>query len=397
TTKQNEKSQTKTEQKRYVWKLVYTFMLGYEVDFGHMEMISLLSSQKYTEKTVGYIAVSLLLRSGDEMMTLVVNSMRNDLVSHSNPAQTLALATIANLGGRELAEALVPDVQKILLGSGGDTNVRKKAALTMLRFFRETPDAVSHAEWSDRVAALLEEKHLGVVTSVMSLLLGFAGRSPAEYENLAPHVIHLLTRLVVHKITCGTSYRYYGTPSPWLQVKLLKFLQLYPPPPDATQRDMLVKALEEILDKTEVSDSVNKSNADHATLFEAINLIIHHGRDSEPELRAKAMTLLGRFIAVQEPNIRRYLGLETMSRLARLEGNGGIKKHQATVMKSLKDADVSLRRRRALDLLFVMTDRSNATEIVENLMEHLVTSDEAVREEMVLKTAILAEKFCKHL
>ncbi|CAN0575418.1 unnamed protein product, partial [Laminaria digitata] len=37
----------------------------------------------------------------------------------------------------------------------------------------------------------------------------------------------------------------------------------------------------------------------------------------------------------QEPNIR-YLGLEVMSRLARLEGNETAKKHQATVLMSLK-------------------------------------------------------------
>lgn len=42
---------------------------------------------RYSEKNVGYIAVSLLLRSGDHMMTLVINSIRNDLNSHSSPAQ----------------------------------------------------------------------------------------------------------------------------------------------------------------------------------------------------------------------------------------------------------------------------------------------------------------------
>jgi AP-2 complex subunit alpha len=69
---------------RYVWKLVYIFMLGYEVDFGHMEIIALISSGKFSEKNVGYVAVSLLMKSEDEMMTLVVNSVRNDLVSHNN-------------------------------------------------------------------------------------------------------------------------------------------------------------------------------------------------------------------------------------------------------------------------------------------------------------------------
>lgn len=72
---------------RYVWKLCYIHMLGYEVDFGHMEIVALISSPKYSEKIVGYVALSLLLKPGDEFMTLVVNSIRNDLVSPSPPAQ----------------------------------------------------------------------------------------------------------------------------------------------------------------------------------------------------------------------------------------------------------------------------------------------------------------------
>jgi hypothetical protein len=35
-----------------VWKLLYIFMLGYEVDFGHMEALSLISCDKYAEKQV---------------------------------------------------------------------------------------------------------------------------------------------------------------------------------------------------------------------------------------------------------------------------------------------------------------------------------------------------------
>lgn len=45
-------------------------------------------------------------------------------------------------------------------------------------------------------ARLLEHKNLGVVTSVMSLLIGLASKSPGNYEGLVPHVIALLTRLV---------------------------------------------------------------------------------------------------------------------------------------------------------------------------------------------------------
>jgi len=53
------------------------------------------------------------------------------------------------------------------------------------------------------------------------------------------------------------------------------------------------------------------------------------------------LNLLGRFISVKEPNIR-YLGLEAMSRFAQTEmvDSEIIKKHQTTVLISLKDADI---------------------------------------------------------
>jgi AP-2 complex subunit alpha len=67
------------------------------------------------------------------------------------------------------------------------------------------------------MASLLEDKHLGVVTSCVALLLGFATASPADYAVLVPYVVLLLTRLTVHK-ACQRNYLYYDTPNPWLQV-----------------------------------------------------------------------------------------------------------------------------------------------------------------------------------
>jgi AP-2 complex subunit alpha len=68
------------------------------------------------------------------------------------------------------------------------------------------------------MASLLEDKHLGVVTSCVALLLGFATASPTDYTVLVPYVVLLLTRLTVHK-ACQRNYLYYDTPNPWLQVQ----------------------------------------------------------------------------------------------------------------------------------------------------------------------------------
>jgi AP-2 complex subunit alpha len=54
-------------------------------------------------------------------------------------------------------------------------------------------------------------------------------------------------------------------------------------------------------------------------------------------------------------------------------------------------------RRQALDLLFAMCDHQNSREIVEELVLNLATADVAIREEMVLKIAILAERYATDL
>ena len=58
-----------------------------------------MSSTKFAEKCLGYIGISILLKTNDEVMTLVINSIRNDLVSNKASWQCLALSCIANMGG----------------------------------------------------------------------------------------------------------------------------------------------------------------------------------------------------------------------------------------------------------------------------------------------------------
>lgn len=135
---------------------------------------------------------------------------------------------------------------------------------------------------------------------------------------------------------------------------------------------------------------MQQNNAQNAVLFEAINLAIH--LDTESAVVQQAAHLLGRFILSKETNVR-YLGLDTMAHLAARSDNlSAIKKHQATITQSLRDKDISVRRR-GLDLLYSMCDTSNSKAIVGELVKYLVVADYTLREEMVLKIAILTEKF----
>ncbi|KAK4441252.1 AP-2 complex subunit alpha-1 [Sesamum alatum] len=389
----NEKGLTPYEKKKYVWKMLYIFMLGYDVDFGHMEAVSLISAPKYPEKQVGYIVTSCLLNENHDFLRLAINTVRNDIIGRNETFQCLALTLVGNIGGREFSESLAPDVQKLLMSSSCRPLVRKKAALCLLRLYRKNPDVVNVDGWSDRMAQLLDERDLGVLTSSMSLLVSLVSNNHEAYWSCLPKCVKILERLARNQ-DVPQEYTYYGIPSPWLQVKTMRALQYFPTVEDPNTRRSLFEVLQRILMGTDVVKNVNKNNASHAVLFEALALVMH--LDAEKEMMSQCVALLGKFIAVREPNIR-YLGLENMTRMLMVtDVQDIIKRHQAQIITSLKDPDISIRRR-ALDLLYGMCDVSNAKDIVEELLQYLSTADFAMREELSLKAAILAEKFAPDL
>mmetsp|Transcript_14461 Transcript_14461/g.49746 ORF Transcript_14461/g.49746 Transcript_14461/m.49746 type:complete len:982 (-) Transcript_14461:286-3231(-) len=377
------------DRKKYVWKLLFIYMLGYDVDFGHMEVLGLISSQKHSEKQVGYIVTSVLLNETHEFLRLVINSIRTDLISGVEPHQCLALACVANVGGVEMAEALTADVQKLLTDPEARPAVRKKAALCLLRLFRKNPECVLHSTWVQAMVKLLQEKDLGLLTSVMSLLHGLVASSPTDYLPCFSRVLAVLSRLV-RQDDVPVDYTYCTIPSPFLQVKCMRVLQYFPVPDDRAELKRLSDVTRHVLMNTEMVKNLNQNNAAHAVLFEALALVMYF--DVERELMPQCVTLLGKFVNAREPNIR-YLGLENMARHALVpELMERTKAHQEQILISLKDPDISIRRR-ALDLLYGMCDTTNAQKIVQELLSFLTTADFAIREELALRIAILAERF----
>ena len=200
---------------RYVWKLVYTYMLGYEFDFGHNETINLISAATPNEKQVGYLAAAVLFTSDDESIPLILETMRHDLHSPRDAVQCMALSAMANIGGPELCTALVDDVKQLVMSR--EPMVRKKAALCMLRILRVKPSLVNVSEWASPLLTLLDDKHGIVSLAVVSFMQGLVDIDPKPFEYAVPHLILHLTRLSKNAVTAD--YLYYSTANPWLQVR----------------------------------------------------------------------------------------------------------------------------------------------------------------------------------
>ena len=189
------------------------------------------------------------------------------------------------------------------------------------------------------------------------------------------------------------------TPCPWLQVKILQILQSMPPP--VGDNDLLSTIngqIKRIYKYVEVTKHVNKNNSDHSILFEAINLAIIYEHHVPRQTRTETVKLLSKFIGVKEPNIR-YLALECLAKLKPIHLDSDrnlIRDNLETFFSGLREKDISIRKR-ALDTIFYLCNSSVAGEVVNELLDHLQENDYELMEIMVLKIAILAEKFAVNL
>lgn len=374
--------------KKYVCKLIYMYILGYEIDIGHNESVSLIASTKYSEKQIGYLSISLLLNENSRLLEMVIDSVRKDLESLNDLHTCLALNCIATVGSSQMSTELADDVFKLLISPTSPNFVRKKAALTVLRLYRKDRSIMSSG-WPDRIVALLDDPDLGVTTSVASLVIALAQDDPSHYKMSYGKVVRRLQSLVFNN-DYGNDYVYYDVPAPWLFIKLFKLLQYYPPTTDETVFETIKKVIYRVIEVNSASTrNVQQNNAQNAVLFEVINLAIH--LDVDPQLLERIVEALGQFLSSQETNVR-YLSLSAMANLAARYEDIPVKKYLVTILQALKDRDISVRRK-AIDLLYCLCDSSNVKTIVNELLKYLQAADLSIREEMVIRIAILVEKY----
>jgi AP-2 complex subunit alpha len=105
--------------------------------------------------------------------------------------------------------------------------VKKKAALTLLRLYRKSPEIVQ-LEWAERIVSLMDDPDMGVALSVTSLVIALLQDNPDRYIASYAKAAQRLKAIVVDN-EYSQDYVYYKVPCPWMQVKLLKLLQYFPP------------------------------------------------------------------------------------------------------------------------------------------------------------------------
>jgi len=373
-----------------VAKLLYLFTLGERTHFGQIECLKLLASPRFADKRLGYLGTMLLLDENQEVLTLVTNSLKNDL-NHSNQYIVgLALCTLGNIASVEMSRDLFPEVETII--SSSNPYIRRKAALCAMRICRKVPDLQEH--FLDKAKLLLNDRNHGVLLCGLTLVTSMCEAEEEEMEEEGvggQGVVEMFRPLTgsLVKVLKGLSQSGYapehdvtGITDPFLQVKILRLLRVLGRG-DPQTSEQINDILAQVATNTESSKNVGNS-----ILYEAVLTILDIEADSG--LRVLGVNILGKFLTNKDNNIR-YVALNTLLKVVAIEPNA-VQRHRNTILDCLRDPDISIRRR-ALDLSFTLINESNVRVLVRELLAFLEVADAEFKPIMTTQIGIAADRF----
>ncbi|KAJ5740361.1 Clathrin/coatomer adaptor adaptin-like N-terminal [Penicillium malachiteum] len=381
-----EESHDSNIRRNNVAKLLYLFTLGERTHFGQIECLKLLASHRFADKRLGYLGTMLLLDENQEVLTLVTNSLKNDL-NHSNQYIVgLALCALGNIASVEMSRDLFPEVEALM--STANPYIRRKAAICAMRICRKVPDL--HEHFLEKAKILLGDRNHGVLLCGLTFATDLCEAEEEEEEG-PEGVIEVfrplaggLVRALKGLTTSGYAPEHdvSGITDPFLQVKILRFLRVLGRG-DAATSESINDILAQVATNTDSSKNVG-----NAILYEAVLTILDIETDSG--LRVLGVNILGKFLSNKDNNIR-YVALNTLNKVVAIEPNA-VQRHRNTILECLRDPDISIRRR-ALDLSFLLINEGNVRVLVRELLAFLEVADNEFKPVMTTQIGIAADRF----
>ncbi|KAH8739618.1 adapter-protein complex 1 gamma subunit (gamma adaptin) [Cryptosporidium ryanae] len=396
---------------RNIAKLLFIHMLGYPSQFGQVECLKLIASNKFSEKRIGYLAICQLLDEDSDILLLATNSIKNDL-NHSNQyINGLALSAIANTAPKEMCRAVFREVCELLMV--GNPFIKKRALLASVNIVRVLDD-VEIEPFINCMPSLLEDKHHAVILGTCHLMSSIIEHHKEYIEFLRPFLpilIKTLNSISMAGYLNSIEYESGGVTDQFLQVHILIVIGNLKTIVDDTIKESLCAMLAQLLTNTDHS-----KNGGNSILYECVRTIIKLlPYVNEDVLYMLAVNTVTKFLQNTDLNIKFVaLGLlENMKDFPNNTTNAGfgdgnnegsnknanansndtssdankgnfseepkdseLAPHHKLILDCLKDSDSSIKFR-ALKVLFSIINEGNIKVFIKDLLNVLLVSTES--------------------
>ncbi|KAF3942058.1 hypothetical protein ABW19_dt0202461 [Dactylella cylindrospora] len=327
-----------------ILKLIYLEMFGHSMSWASFHVLEVMSSQKFVQKRVGYLAAVQSFRLDTDVLMLATNLLKKDLSSPNQFELSLAINGLSHIVSPSLARDLTPDL--IAKMNHSNPYIRKKAVLVMYKIFLQFPEALRTS--FPRLRERLEDSDESVISATVNVICELARKNPKNYLPLAPQLFNLLTT----------------SKNNWMTIKVIKlFASLTPLEPRLVKK--LVPPITNII----------KTTSAMSLLYECINglisggLLSHLSGSQEGEdLATLCVNKLRGFLVEGDSNLK-YVALLALTKMTKTHGYL-VAAEKDVVLECIDDEDVSIRLR-ALELVVGMVDVEILQQVVGRLLRQL--------------------------
>lgn len=353
-----------------IQKLVYLYIIGEKTHFGQIECIKLLASSNFVDKRLGYLASMLILDENQEILTLLTNSLNNDLNHPNQFIVALGLSTLGNIASYELSNDLYADVEKII--DGNNVYLQKKALMVTSKLLEKNIDLSEI--FLPKVYRFLNSNDHGILLSDLKLIRTLYSLNPEFRSEIISNSIEKIIEIMknlIDKSNLNHEYDVMSLNDPFLQVSIIKTLNLFFI--DKDQSNLTSKYIDSFQDLLTNVISYTKigKNSGASILYESIKTIFNLDSSFDQSLKILAINTLSQFLTnttntKEINNNNRYVALNTLLDVVKYEPLA-VKRHRSIIIQCLNDLDMSIKRR-ALELSFAILDSSNIRILVKEIL-----------------------------
>mmetsp|Transcript_10611 Transcript_10611/g.16026 ORF Transcript_10611/g.16026 Transcript_10611/m.16026 type:complete len:495 (-) Transcript_10611:102-1586(-) len=275
-----EKKLSAYEIRKYVCKLTYIRILGYDVLFGTAQVLKLACSSKIRDKALGYCAASILLTSehDSDAYRMWFDMWSRDALSADPEAIGLALSAATNSGFDVIPETCIKRAVALLNDFSASDFLKRKAAACIIRYHQQYENLTADLAQSQVTSILMNrdfdtDQRLGAI-----LILTALAKQPqnillrrAAASGAAKLAIKLEKRANNHIPTTCTSY--HGVYEPWLRVATVRLVSLEMDwNHDTETYNDLCSAISMHIEEPLLLSNVNAENARNAIRLEWLQL-----------------------------------------------------------------------------------------------------------------------------
>lgn len=312
------------------------------MSWASFHVLEVMSSPRFQQKRVGYLAAIQSYRDDDDVLMLATNLLKRDLTSSSPVEVSVSLSAIATIVTPSLAQDVHPEIVKML--SHSKPYIRKKAVLAMYKIFLQYPEALrtSFSRLRDR----LDDSDPSVVSATVNVICELAKKHSKNYVPLAPQLYQLLTT----------------SSNNWMMIKILKLFSSLAP----IEPRLKPKLLPQIM-------TLIQSTSALSLQYECINCIVSGGMlgEDDHDVAGVCVEKLSSFVNQGDQNLK-YVGLLALGKIVKVHPVL-VGKLQGVILECLKENADSTIRERALELANDLASEHNVETIVNLLLSQQLT------------------------